>query len=71
MIKNTDTTVLLRSLQKTPRNHAGKAKKKRPPDAGRFLNLARLLLGVFFTEALDPTSGINQLLLAGVKWVAS
>jgi hypothetical protein len=30
-----------------------------------------LLLGVLFPKALNPTSGIDQLLLAGIEWVAS
>jgi hypothetical protein len=45
------------------------AKKKRPNRVA-FLNSTRLFLGVLFTEAFDPTSGINQLLLTRVERMA-
>jgi len=45
------------------------AKKKRPHRAA-FFNFTRLFLGVLFAEAFDPTCGIDQLLLTGVKRMA-
>jgi hypothetical protein len=44
--------------------------KKRRPHRAAFSNSTRLFLGVLFAEAFNPTSGINQLLLSGVKRMA-